>query len=178
VEKSSKRWVLLTAIVLWFVGAATFYVVNPLRVVSASPFVRLSGLYSFGIPSDAMEPALHKGTVLWASVWPYRHRFPMIGDIVVFRFPNDHSVMYVKRIVAVGGQTTQIMHCTVIVDGVELDERYLDRARVTKPESCETRALTVPAGQYMVLGDNRDNSYDSRYWGFVPLELIVGKVLK
>ncbi len=108
-------------------------------------------------------------------------RAPARGDIIVFKYPNDEERDFIKRIVAVGGETVQVRDNRVFVNGKLIDEPYVRPGSIpTTPSShcgylygCDP--LTVPANSYFVMGDNRDNSQDSRYWGFVKRDKIRGK---
>lgn len=120
------------------------------------------------------------------------------GDIVVFRYPIDIRENYVKRVIGIPGDRIRIENKQVILNGKPLDEPYkvhvrefsvpyLDNfpdrpdfpvyepARTMIAENVENGELVVPPGKYFCMGDNRDNSADSRFWGFVPRENIVGK---
>lgn len=94
------------------------------------------------------------------------------GDIIVFRYPRDPDVDYVKRVVGLPGETVRIDHGRVLIDGVPLDESYV-REESFDPRSF--RAQEVPLDHYLVLGDNRRYSEDSRFWGFVPRSMIKGR---
>jgi signal peptidase I len=100
----------------------------------------------------------------------YIFRAPRRGDVVVFRFPNQTERDFIKRIIGEPGDVVQVKDGLVFINGRALDEKYiLERPNYNfGPE-------TVPDGQYFVLGDNRNNSYDSRSWGFVPEGDIVGQ---
>jgi signal peptidase I len=96
------------------------------------------------------------------------------GDIVAFVFPKDTSKYYIKRVIALPGETVEIQNAEVWVNGVKLSEPYV--APKLNMSSRSYVPVIVPAHSYYVLGDNRDNSSDSRLWGFVPEELIYAKV--
>ena len=97
---------------------------------------------------------------------------PRHADIIVFRFPNDPSRDFVKRVIGLPGETVSMKGGEVFIDGDRLDEPYLmDR------DSDNMSPTLVPPDSYFVMGDNRDGSSDSRHWGPVPLDNIVGKVL-
>jgi signal peptidase I len=108
-------------------------------------------------------------------------REPQRGDIVVFRYPNDESRDFIKRIVAGPGEIVQVRDNRVFINGRQLEEPYVRPGSFSPAPSghcgynyaCEP--LQVPPGAYFVMGDNRDNSQDSRYWGFVRREKIRGK---
>lgn len=95
------------------------------------------------------------------------------GDIIMFRSPKDESRFYIKRVVALPGEKIEIKDGRTFINGVPLDEPYLDQ----EYNSVNGRLAesTVPAGEYFVMGDNRNNSSDSRAWGTVKLGLITGK---
>ena len=96
---------------------------------------------------------------------------PTYGDVIVFRWPSDPSQNFVKRIIGMAGDSVRFQRGTVFVNGVPLEESYVEHP------SAETRnALTVPEDSYFVLGDNRIQSDDSRHWGAVPRENVIGKV--
>lgn len=96
------------------------------------------------------------------------------GDIIAFWYPADTSKYYIKRIVALPGETVEILNGEVLVNGARLPEPYVAAKFNT---SLHRRAqVTVPPNAYYVLGDNRDNSSDSRQWGFVTEDLIFAKV--
>jgi signal peptidase I len=97
------------------------------------------------------------------------------GDVVVFLFPDDPSASYVKRLIGVSGDTVEIREGKVIVNGQELDEPYVDSRLNLSHRSQEP--IFVKPGYYYVLGDNRDNSSDSRIWGFVPERYVYAKVV-
>lgn len=95
---------------------------------------------------------------------------PEPGDVVVFHFPGDLERDFIKRIIAREGQTVAIEGGVVIVDGVPLDEPYLSvRGEGDLPQQ------TIPAGTIFVMGDNRGNSFDSRSWGPLPVDLVIGR---
>ena len=97
------------------------------------------------------------------------------GDVVVFLFPDDPSASYVKRLIGLPGDEVQIREGKVIVNGQELNEPYVDSRLNLSHRSQEP--IGVRTGYYYVLGDNRDNSSDSRIWGLVPERYIYAKVV-
>lgn len=173
----------------------------------------------FRIPSGSMMPTLLIGDFILVNKFAYGVRLPVLhtkviengepkrGDIVVFRFPNDPTTDFIKRVVGVPGDRIQYADKKIIINGKPVKQTLLsvyqgvgkgkdntgaglltedldsvshdilihdDRpsmpGRFIRPEG-----VIVPEGQYFVMGDNRDNSHDSRFWGFVPEENLVGK---
>lgn len=166
----------------------------------------------FRIPSGSMLPSLHIGDFILVNKFSYGIRLPVInkkaidlgapkrGDVLVFRFPGDESINYIKRVVGLPGDkiayegkklyingqlmpqeggspytlrqgegSQELQKYTERLDGVAHDILLSGRPDPSPP------SFTVPAGQYFVMGDNRDHSNDSRYWGYVPEENLVGK---
>ncbi len=119
-----------------------------------------------------MTPTLKDGDRIFVTTSPGELKR---GDIVSFLFPKDTSKYYIKRIVGLPGETLEIREGKVFINNVELDETYvLGPYNTTKPTF---PPKVIETDQYYVLGDNRDNSSDSRYWGTVSKELINGKFL-
>ena len=109
-------------------------------------------------------------------------REPKHGDVIVFQFPQDPSKDYIKRCIAVGGQTLEVEDKRVKVDGNKLTEPYAIHSDPSiRPAGFDTRdffgPVTVPKGQFFMMGDNRDNSNDSRYWGTLQKDLIKGRAM-
>jgi signal peptidase I len=129
------------------------------------------------IPSGSMLPTLQINDRLIVDKLMYRFSDPQRGDIVVFS-PTDalekqnFKDAFIKRTIGLPGETVEVKGGTVYINGTPLREQYLDE----KP-SYHYGPVTVPEGQYLVLGDNRNNSYDSHYWGFVPRENIIGRAV-
>ena len=114
-----------------------------------------------------MEPTLKPGTTVWARERDVYGR----GDIVVFRDPKNSSRILLKRIVGLSDETLEIKQGQVFINGGPLDEPY-----VPEPADYTLERVTIPADEYYVLGDNRNNSADSRGLGTVPRSSIVGVV--
>lgn len=173
----------------------------------------------FRIPSGSMLPTLQAGDMIAVNKFSYGLRLPLLhykiaslgqperGDIAVFRYPLDPSIDYVKRVVALPGDTVEYVNRRLWVNGqpVALQDGSLERkeklgdtvfrtqlsatptplmplVRFPYAEQCvyynpQHMRCVVPAGHYFLMGDNRDNSQDSRYWGFVPDRYLVGKVV-
>ncbi len=109
-------------------------------------------------------------------------REPRRGDVIVFQFPENPSQDFIKRCIATGGQMIEVKQKQVIVDGVPLVEPYVVHSSPdTLPSSIDIRdnfaPFAVNAGEYFMMGDNRDNSNDSRYWGPLKKDLIKGRAL-
>ena len=167
----------------------------------------------FRIPSASMMPTLLIGDFILVNKYDYGIRLPVLntkvfenktparGDIIVFRYPVDPTIPYIKRVVGLPGDHIAYYDKTLYINGMPIDQEALGRydavgsgmmmdgvsLRIEELGKVEHRILvdkdafspavegTVPAGHYFVLGDNRDNSKDSRYWGFVPDENLVGR---
>jgi len=126
-------------------------------------------LQTFGIFMTSMEPNFHEGQRLLVNKAIYHFDDPERGDVIVFKAPNDNGD-YIKRVIGIPGDTVEVKDRTVFVNGVPLVEPYImDVPRYTLEET------EIPAGEYFVLGDNRNNSNDSHRGWLVPRENIIGK---
>ncbi|HIE11993.1 MAG TPA: signal peptidase I [Desulfotomaculum sp.] len=127
----------------------------------------------FYIPSSSMMPTLLQGDRIIVSKLSYYFHPPERGDIIVFHFPLNKKKNYVKRLVGLSGETVQLSGGSLFIDGRRVPEPYLP------PGTCfaDYGPVKVPEDAYFMLGDNRMNSEDSRVWGFLDRELIVGKAV-
>lgn len=128
------------------------------------------------VEGTSMLRRLHDGDRIFVNKLIY-YGMPRLqrGDIVVFWYPNDPSKNYIKRIVGLPGETVEVREGRVHINGVELDEPYLDPH--LNVGHMTLQPVLVKDHYYFVMGDNRDNSSDSRYWGLVPEKYIYGKAL-
>jgi signal peptidase I len=158
-------------------------------------FVRTWVVQAFKIPTGSMENNLLIGDHLLvnkfvvAPAGAERMVLPIgdirRGDIVVFKYPEDPERDFIKRVIGLPGETLEVRDKRVIIDGKPIDEPYVHylqpAAGASEITSFDVRdrygPVTIPAGHYFVMGDNRDNSQDSRYWGFLPRSYIKGKAL-
>ncbi len=123
------------------------------------------------VESISMVPTLHPGDFVIVNKLGYRLGEPAQGEIIVFRLPRDPSQRYIKRVIGVPGDVVSIRGGNVFINGQQLVEPYVS---VTTSRGGNWE---VPAGSYFVMGDNRNNSSDSRAWGYVPAENIIGKAM-
>src|SRR5437763_15799180 len=132
------------------------------------------------VEGTSMLPYLHDGERIFVNKLIYYDDFrwaPKVyrGDIVVFWFPDDPSKSYIKRVIGLPGETVQMRDGRIYVNGKELPEPYLDPTLNVSDDS--RPPAYVKPHYYFVMGDNRDNSSDSRSWGLVPEKYIYGKAL-
>jgi signal peptidase I len=159
--------------------------------------IKTSIVEAYKIPSASMEDTLLVGDFLIANKFKYGARLPLVnwrlpgfreprpGDVVIFKWPGDGVTNYIKRCVAVEGQTVEVKDKVLYVDGKEIPNP--PESKFTKP--LLTRRLpgentrdnfgpyVVPDNCFFMMGDNRDNSYDSRFWGPVHEDLVLGEAI-
>ena len=150
--------------------------------------IRTFVVQAFKIPSGSMLPTLQIGDHILVNKFIYGPRLevpltqwslgqlpgfrePRAGDVVVFIYPKERDKDFIKRIVAVAGQTVESRGNTLLIDGKKVDDAH---AHYEKRDHVDFGPYTVPAGHVFVMGDNRDESYDSRFWGPVPIQDIKG----
>jgi len=155
-------------------------------------FIRTFIVQAFKIPSGSMLETLQIGDHVLVSKFSYGIKTPFSGkvlvpikepqrgDIIVFQYPRDPSLDYIKRVIATAGETVEIKDKRVFINGKLLaDDHGQFKDESIHPATQDPRdnfgPVTVPAGQLFVMGDNRDNSFDGRFWGFVELEAVRGK---
>jgi signal peptidase I len=178
------------------VGRATLELAQTL-VLAVLIFLAVRSMaQNFRVEGASMEPGLHNGQYLLVNkavyfklnlktldkYLPFIHpgdnpeRFifhgPQRGDVIVFEFPEDRSRDFIKRVIGIPGDTVKVDEGTVYVNGVPLTEPYVNEEHRSNMDE-----KVVPPGEYFVLGDNRGNSSDSRSWGFVPEENIIGRAM-
>lgn len=126
------------------------------------------------IPTESMVSTIMPKDRIIANRLSYVAGSPQRGDIVIFKFPDDEKILYVKRIIGLPGETLEVKEGSVYINGEKLDEPYLK-------QTTEGRfgPYRIPEGKYFMMGDNRGNSRDSRYWTnkYVDRNKILGKVL-
>jgi signal peptidase I len=156
--------------------------------------IRTFVVQAFKIPSGSMLPTLQIGDHILVNKFLYGPRLeipltqlsfgqlpglrrPAPGDVVVFVWPKDRSKDFIKRVVAVEGQTIEVRNRQIYLDGEPWHDPHATSTPARNGPSDNVPPVTVPAGHVFVMGDNRDQSYDSRFWGPVPVEDIKGKAL-
>lgn len=154
------------------------YVESLLIAAVLAFLIRTFVVTPFKIPTGSMEPTLRPGDKIFVSRFIYRFHPPRRGDVIVFRYPENPRRDFVKRLIAFGGETVEISSGKVKIGGEPLDcpeifrkVYYFNRGGY----GAEGVQITVPDDCYFVLGDNSASSRDSRYWGFVPQKLLLGK---
>jgi len=155
-------------------------------------FIRTFVVQAFKIPSGSMLPTLLIGDHLLVNKFTYGIKVPFTGkmlvpfkspqqgDVVVFRFPKDRSIDYIKRVIGTPGDTIEIKNKKVFVNGEPIVDNH---ASISSPSLLSASSsprdnlgpILVPEDRIFVMGDNRDNSYDSRFWGFVDQKDVLGK---
>ena len=127
---------------------------------------------NFMIDGPSMQPGLMNNQYVLVNKVAYLFHAPERGDVIVFHFPKDTNIDLIKRVIGVPGDVIVIDSKTVRVNGVLLNEPY-----IMAPMNLTGNKLVVPPNEYFVMGDNRPVSDDSRDWGFVPKNYIVGKAV-
>jgi len=157
-------------------------------------FIRTFIIQAFKIPSGSMKPTLLVGDHILVTKFIYGVKIPFLratlipvkeparGDIVVFIYPEDRSKDFVKRVIGIAGDTVEIRNKQIFLNGKPYHDEYgVYTDDTIIPGEVQPRdnfgPVQVPPGKIFVMGDNRDQSYDSRFWGFVDLKDVLGKAL-
>lgn len=175
-----------------------------LAAVILAVIIKSSIVEAYKIPSQSMEDTLLVGDFLLANKFVYGSRLPVVdwrlpafdrpeqGDIVIFVYPRDRVTKYIKRCVAGPGDTVEVKDKVVFINGalyenppfskyIDLDSAGVPKIQPRRNGGLDSRdnfgPYVVPADHYFMMGDNRDNSFDSRYWGPVPYELVMGQAM-
>ncbi|OIP91216.1 MAG: signal peptidase I [Syntrophobacterales bacterium CG03_land_8_20_14_0_80_58_14] len=170
------------------------YIEAILLAIVIAFFIRTFVIQAYKIPSGSMKPTLLIGDHILVSKFNYGIRLPWVrstlipvgtpkrGDIVVFIYPEDRSKDFIKRLIGLPGDVIEIRNKNILLNGLPWSDAhgvYVDSLII--PGSVQPRdnfgPVTVPEGSLFVMGDNRDESYDSRFWGFVPMKDVLGKAL-
>ncbi|MCP3929097.1 MAG: signal peptidase I [Bacteroidetes bacterium] len=133
---------------------------------------------AFKMASISMQPAINKGDRVFANFAYYSNNKVERGDIVVFKYPEDPKKLWIKRIIAFGGETVEIRDGNVLINSTAIDQKNIKTNNYTnagKFGGTGNRVL-VPEESYFVLGDNSEKSLDSRYFGFLPKNNVVAKI--
>lgn len=159
----------------WLVGTLALGVV-------AAVLLRVFVVGAYYVPSGSMLQTIHEGDLILGEKVSLAFRDPEPGDVVTFDSPLEEGETLVKRVIAVGGQTIDLVSGQVVVDGTALEEPYVDGAATESLSGLEgsagiTYPYTVPEGTVWVMGDNRENSKDSRYFGPVSVDDVTSRAI-
>lgn len=140
-------------------------------------FIYLLLVQPHKIKGDSMQPNYPNGEYLLTDKVTYRFGSPQRGDVVVFEAPGTNGDEYIKRIIGLPGEKIKIVQGKVFINGNPLHENYLNSNVTSNPGSFlkDNLEITIPSDNFIVFGDNRDASSDSRAWGFVPKSNIKGR---
>lgn len=158
----------ITELIQWMialaVALAAAFIINSFLLVNAQ------------IPSGSMEDTIMPGDRVFGNRLAYVFSEPERFDIIIFKYPDDESQLFIKRVIGLPGETVEIRDGNIYIDG---SEAPLDDVKTKETMEGSFGPYTVPEGCYFVMGDNRNNSRDSRYWEhtFVSEDEILGKAV-
>ena len=159
------------------------YLETAIIAIAAAALLRLFVVSAYRVNSGSMADTLLEGDYIFVNKLAYKYggATPKVGDIIVFKYPNNPDKDYIKRVMAGPGQTVIVADKVLYVDDQPAPmpdgAKFVDRKIIPGDLSFRDNfgPYKVPDGQYFVMGDNRDDSRDSRFWGSVPIQNIVGK---
>jgi len=168
------------------------YIESIIIAILIALFIRTFIICAYKIPSRSMVPTLLVGDHILVNKFLYGVKIPLLrntiisfrepkrGEIVVFIFPNDRSKDFIKRVIGLGGDTIEIKNKKIFINGKEYSDSYgIYSDNIIYPATMQPRdnfgPITIPKNSIFVMGDNRDESLDSRFWGFVDLKDVEGK---
>ncbi len=142
-------------------------VVIPIRVFVVSPFI---------VDGESMHPTFENLDYLIVDELVYDFRAPARGEVIVFRYPSNPSIFYIKRIIGLPGETVSINRGVVTIIRADGSALTLAEPYIVNDDATYTKDVSLNTGEYFVMGDNRPNSSDSRIWGSLPTKDIIGRV--
>ncbi len=153
------------------------WLVSIIVAVALAFCIRTFIVEPYMVEGSSMYPTLVNHERLLVNKFTYFINDPQKGEIIVFRYPKDQSRDFIKRVIATAGDTVEMRSGSVLVNGSRIEENYTWKEDPKGPNMSDFRKSVVPEGHIFVLGDNRNNSEDSRFAdvGFVPLDLVKGK---
>jgi signal peptidase I len=169
-QRQDNGWLFIWDLVKVIVIALV--IIIPIRYYVIQPFI---------VSGSSMQPTFQNGQYLIVNELDYHIHAPQRGDVIVFKYPLNTSEYFIKRVIGLPGEKVLISNGKVTIynsanpNGFVLDESYLPSGLYT--EATSSTPITLSENEYFVLGDNRPASSDSRYWGDVPSDDIVGKVV-
>ncbi len=167
---------LMTMGALFPVALILMYVLNPFGTDTGDIRGRILGHVPYVVPSRSMEPTLAHGDTIVAATYVYWRNEPRRNDIIVFHSAGATPLAFVKRVVGVSGDRLRMEDGQLFVNDSPAIEPFAVWHEDSHPRAIRSfEEVKVPEGLVYVLGDNRGDSADSRYWGFVPREKIVGR---
>jgi len=165
--------VALVFLVLLFGSEGALWIDNPMHIPADFITARLLGIELFQELGTAMEPSVPAGRHVLVCAWSYLRDSPRVGDVIAFVYPSDPSIADLKRVVAIGGSTVEFRDSQLYVDGKRIDEAYLRAPPAGNPDFMPP--LLVPRDSYFVVADNRLGAEDSRSYGPIRRDRIIGK---
>ena len=168
--KNPKLFVVLDWVVVILIALAAALCINFFAIVNST------------VPSGSMERTIMTNSRMIGLRFSYWFEKPDRGDIIVFHYPDDPKQIFVKRIIGLPGETVEMIDGITYIDGVAMEEDYINPDYWERPiegKNYNCGPFTVPEGHYFVMGDNRGNSHDSRFWDnhFVSQKAIIGKAV-
>ncbi len=173
------HFILIGMLVFALTAMLSLYFINPYDIKSNNIRPRIFGMDIYRIPSKSMQPLLNPGDIIVISNKAYLKAPISRNEIIVFnRILNKNSgkvISFIKRVVALSGDRLKIEKGSVYVNGKPISESYIKNKNKLKYYSLVMPEITIPEGKIFVLGDNRDNSNDSRMFGTISISDVVGK---
>ncbi len=172
-QRSRKTWIFISCII------AVVCILSILLPLLIRTFV----IQAFKIPSGAMRPTLLVGDHILVNKFSnIRHKLKR-GDIIVFIYPKDERIDFVKRIIGLPGDSIEIRNKALYINGILFEEDYVSHGDpqiipADKNPRDNLGPIILPSNSIFVMGDNRDASFDSRFWGFVEMSKVKGKVAR
>ncbi len=160
----------------WYVYLIIFFLSNVAAIPLLGSAIRNNVAQAYEIPSSGMEPTLLVGDCLIVGRRIYKSHKPQRGDIIIFEFPKDPSKDFIKRVVGLEGEKVELINNKIYVNDKLLDDRWGHFTTGYHPADTFGPVI-VPKDSLFVLGDNRNNSEDSRFWGFLDIKKVKGKAL-
>ncbi len=143
-------------------------IVTPIRMFVAQPFI---------VSGSSMDPTFATGQYLIVDELSYHLGDPARGDVIILRYPKDTTKFFIKRVIGLPNETVEIQNGAVTIKNTEHPEGFAMNEPYIKYPKNDTMTKILGEGEYFVMGDNRAASSDSRYWGTVPRNLVVGRAL-